>query len=294
MNMENTNLAKIAGVVVLTIVVSLLTVKFSGSPMTSSTGHSVYDKVVSSGTIRACYVVYPPDSIKDPNTGKLSGVFVDVLNKAAENMGLKVDWNAEVGWGELIEALNSNRCDVVGSGIWSNSARGKSSEFTVPVFYSAINAYVRADDYRFDSNVKIANNQNYKIATIDGETAQLIAKRQFPNAQTVQLPQLTDVSQMLLNVVDKKADMTFIEPTVANAFMKSNPGKIKNVSASHPVAVYGNVILVKKGEFEIKSSLDNAINELLSNGYVDDVLNQYQKDYPGGFYRVAVPYVVSQ
>ena len=75
MNMENTNWAKIAGVVVLTIVVSLLTVKFSGSSMTSSTGSSVYNKVVSSGTIRACYVVYPPASIKDPNTGKLSGVF---------------------------------------------------------------------------------------------------------------------------------------------------------------------------------------------------------------------------
>ena len=57
MNMENTNWAKIAGVVVLTIVVSLLTVKFSGSSMTGSNGNSVYDRVVSSGTIRACYVV---------------------------------------------------------------------------------------------------------------------------------------------------------------------------------------------------------------------------------------------
>jgi ABC-type amino acid transport substrate-binding protein len=206
-------------------------------------------------------------------------------------MGLKVDWNAEVGWGELIEALNTNRCDVVGSGIWSNSARGKSSEFTQPVFYSAINAYVRASDYRFDSDIKIVNNGAYKIATIDGETAQLIAQRQFPNAQTVQLPQLTDVSQMLLNVANGKADMAFIEPTVANAYMKSNPGKIRQ-AAIKPVAVYGNVMLVKKGEFELKSSLDNAINELLSNGYIDDVLNQYEKDYPGGFYRVALPYVI--
>jgi len=181
---------------------------------------------------------------------------------------------------------------VVGSGIWSNSARGKSSEFTQPVFYSAINAYVRADDHRFDSDLKVVDNGAYKIATIDGETAQLIAQRQFPNAQTVQLPQLTDVSQMLLNVANGKADMAFIEPTVANAYMQNNPGEIRQAAAK-PVAVYGNVMLVKKGEFELKSSLDNAINELLGNGYIDDVLDRYEKDYPGGFYRVALPYVIS-
>ena len=294
MNMENTNWAKIAGVVVLTIVVSLLTVKFSGSSMTGSNGNSVYDRVVSSGTIRACYVVYPPASIKDPNTGKLSGVFVETLNKAAENMGLKVDWNTEVGWGDMIEALNSSKCDIIGSPAWSNSTRGKSAEFSQSVYYSAINAYVRASDNRFNGDITVANNASYKLATIDGETSQLIASRQFPKAQTLQLPQLTDVSQMLLNVVDGKADMAFLEPTVANAYLKNNPGKVKNVSIDKPVVIYGNVMLIKKGEFTFKSAIDNAIIELLNNGYVDGVINNYEKDYPGGFYRVAVPYVVSQ
>jgi len=291
--MGNTNWAKIAGLVVLTIVVSLLTVKLSGSS-TGSIGSSVYDKVVSSGTVRACYVVYPPASIKDPNTGELSGVFVETLNKAAENMGLKVDWSTEVGWGEMIEALNSSKCDIIGSPAWSNSTRGKSAEFSQPVYYSAINAYVRASDNRFNGDITIANNASYKLATVDGETSQVIASRQFPKAQTLQLPQLTDVSQMLLNVVDGKADMAFLEPTVANLYIKNNPGKIKNVSVLKPVVVYGNVMLIKKGEFTFKSAIDNAIIELLNNGYVDGVINNYEKDYPGGFYRVSVPYVVSQ
>lgn len=291
--MENTNWAKIAGVVVLTIAVSLLTVKLSGSS-TGSIKSSVYDKVVNSGTIRACYVVYPPASIKDPNTGELSGVFVETLNKAAENMGLKVDWSTEVGWGEMIEALNSSKCDIIGSPAWSNSTRGKSAEFSQPVYYSAINAYVRASDNRFNGDITLANNASYKLATVDGETSQVIASRQFPKAQTLQLPQLTDVSQMLLNVVDGKADMAFLEPTVANLYIKNNPGKIKNVSVVKPVVVYGNVMLIKKGEFTFKSAIDNAIIELLNNGYVDGVINNYEKDYPGGFYRVSVPYVVSQ
>ena len=282
---------KIIGIIILTVAVSLATIKFY-SPTSSTAQKSVYDKVLASGVIRACYTVYPPASIKDPNTGKMSGVFVEALDKAAANMGLKVDWNAEVGWGEMIEALNSGRCDIIGSPAWTNSARGKSAEFSIPIYYSAINAYVRSSDNRFDNNIKIANDPKYKLATIDGETSQLIASRQFPKAQVLQLPQSTDVSTMLLNVADNKADMAFLEPTVANTYIKNNPGKVKNISVTKPVVVYGNVMMVKKGEFEFKTAIDNALSELLSNGSVDDLISQYEKEYPGGFYRVAVPYVV--
>jgi len=288
------NFLNILGIIILTVVVSLITIKVTSQPKSIDATPSIYDKVFKTGVIRACYVVYPPASIKDPNTGKLSGVFVETLNKAAENMGLKVDWNTEVGWGDMIEALNSNKCDIIGSPAWSNSTRGKSAEFSQSIYYSAINAYVRANDTRFDSDITIANDTSFKLATIDGETSQLIASRQFPKSQTLQLPQLTDVSQMLLNVVDGKADMAFVEPTVANSYIKNNPGKIKNISITKPVVIYGNVMLIKKGEFTFKSSIDNAINELLNNGYIDTVINNYEKNYPGGFYRVAAPYVVSQ
>ncbi|HCU00255.1 TPA: hypothetical protein DIC20_00950 [Candidatus Dependentiae bacterium] len=293
-NIMRNNWLKILGVVVLTVVVSLITIKVGSPSKNTAISSNVYDSVLKSGVIRACYVVYPPASIKDPNTGKMSGVFVDTLNKAAENMGLKVDWNAEVGWGDMIEALNSNRCDIIGSPAWSNSTRGRSAEFAQSIYYSAINAYVRANDSRFDNNINLANNKIYKIATVDGETSQLIASRQFPNAQTLQLPQSTDVSQMLLNVADGKADMAFLEPTIANEYMKNNPGKVKNVSVDKPVVIYGNVMMIRKGEFAFKTMMDNSITELLNNGYIDGVIDQYEKDYPGGFYRASVPYVVPQ
>lgn len=291
--MENKNWQKIAGVIVLTIIVSLITVKFSGSS-TNSTGKSVYDRVVSSGIIRACYTAFPPALIKDPNTGKLSGVFFETLNKAASNMGLKVDWNTEVGWGDAIQALNSNKCDIIGSSAWSNSTRGKSAEFAQSLYYSAIDAYVRANDNRFDNDILVANDTNYKLVTLDGETSQAIAAQNFPNAKTLQLPQLSDVSQLFVNVADGKGDMTFQDSSTGYQYMKNNPGKIKNASANKPIVVYANVMLIKKGEFAFKSTIDNAIIELLGNGFVDGVINKYEKDYPGAFYRVAAPYVVSQ
>jgi polar amino acid transport system substrate-binding protein len=282
----------IAVAVILSVVVSLITIKIGGSSANTAQAQSVYDKVMKSGVITACYLEYPPALIKDPNTGKLSGIFYDALNKAAANMSLTVNWSVEVGWADLIPSISAGKCDIIGSPAWSNSVRGKSSEFSVPLYYSAINAYVRTSDNRFNGNPLIANNPQYTVIDEDGETSQVIVQRQFPNAKVVTIPQNNDVSEMLLDVTSNKADMAFVEASIANQFLKTHPGALKNVSGNTPVAVYGNVYLIKKGEFEFKTAIDNAMNELLGNGYITQLISQYGKDYPGGFYNVAPPYVV--
>lgn len=291
--MEKTNLAKIGGVVVLVIVVSFFMVKAFGSS-TSSVGSSVYDKVISFGTLTACYVVTPPSLIKDPNSGKLSGASFDVLEQAAKNLGLKLSWTTEVGWGETIEALNTGKCDILGSAIWGNSSRAKTSEFIEPIYYSAINAYVREGDTRFDGNLETANNDKIKLAVADGSTTYLIAQRQFPNAQTVRMAETSNTGALIMEVVNGKADMTFGEASQVKLYQKNNPGKLRAVLNVKPVAVFEDVMLVKKGEYKLKSSIDGAIRELIYGGFVDKVLNEYEKDNPGVFYRVASPYIIPQ
>lgn len=291
--MENTSWSKIVGIVVLVIVVSFATVKFTDSAP-SALGSTAYDRIVSSGEISVCYVITPPSLIKDPNTGELSGVSYEVLEQAAKNLGLKLSWDYEVGWGEMIEALNSDKCDIVGSALWGNSNRGKTADMTIPLFYSAINAYVRGNDFRFDGNLKVVNNSQYTLATIDGTTPQLIATRQFPNAETLDLPQNSDASLLLVNVTNGKADMTFVEAATANLYSRNNPGKLRAVTNIKPVAIYEDVMLVKKGEYKLKGTIDGALKELLYGGFVDDVIDKYEEKYPGGFYRVAAPYVIPE
>jgi len=289
--MQNNFWLKVVGIMVLSTMVSFATVKFS-EITPSAIKKSVYDRVVSSGTIKACYVITPPSLIKDPNNGQLSGISFDVLEQAAKNLGLKLSWDYEVGWGEMIEALNTDKCDIIGSALWGNSNRGKSADFTIPLFYSAINAYVRADDYRFDGNLKIANDGKYTLATIDGTTPQLIATRQFPDAKTLELPQNSDASLLLVNVTSGKADMTFVEASTARLYDKNNPNKLRAVANVKPVAIYEDIMLVKKGEYELKTTIDGALKELLYGGYVDDIIDRYEEKYPGGFYRIGTPYIV--
>jgi polar amino acid transport system substrate-binding protein len=256
----------------------------------SSTSNSVYNRVIASGKIRCGYVVYPPGLNKDPKTGKFSGISYDAIEQAAKNLKLKVEWTEEVGWGTMIEGLQSDRYDAICSPVWANTTRGKLVDFSVPLFYSGIGAYVRSGDTKFN-NLKALDNSGIKIATMDGEMSDIIAQAQFPKAQKVSLPQNSDVSQLLLNVSQNKADVTFVEPFFGAGFMKSNPGALKNIALQRPIRVFGNTMMFKRGETEFKQMMNSAFEELLNQGYVDDLISKYEP-FPGAFYRAQQPYRV--
>ena len=271
------------------ILISLLIVFSSGCKNQGNEGKVgqklVYDRILQSGTIRAAYITYPPALMKDTKTGKMSGIFVEVLEKAAENLGLKVVWTEEVGWGSQVEALEADRCDIIGSPVWANPTRGKLTTMSIPVYYSGICAYVRMDDNRFNDNVEKVNSSKVKICTIDGETADLIARTDFSEAQRVSLPQLSSISDVLLNIKTKKADVAFVEPYFALEFLENNANSVKNITEKNPVRLFGNCYMFKKNEFQMKHMLDVAIEDLINSGFVVKVINKYK--HADSFYRCA-------
>ena len=248
-----------------------------------------YARVLRQATIRVGYISYPPSFIKDPNSGQMSGIFYEVLQEVGKNLDLKTDYTEEVAWGTMIEAVQSGRVDLVCTGIWPTSARGKLADFTNPLYYSTVRAYTAASNSRFDGNLGAINSQNVRIAAIDGEMTSIIASNDFPSAQAKSLPQSTDIAQMLLEVATNKADITFVEPAVASEFIAKNPNKVKEVANIKPLRIFPNVMMVAKGEERFLSTLNIAIQELISNGFVDRVVQKYEK-YPGSFQRVATPY----
>ena len=84
---------------------------------------SVYDRVKQRGSICCGYGIYNPGFMKDPNTGKLSGIGVDALERVATQQGLKIDWVEETGWCTMIEGLHTNRYDIFATPIWPSDDR---------------------------------------------------------------------------------------------------------------------------------------------------------------------------
>ena len=73
--------------ILLIVALSFAVAFVTGKYMTSNNGtrvtvkESTYERVIRTGEIRCAYAVYEPPLIKDPNTGKLSGIFYDVMEE---------------------------------------------------------------------------------------------------------------------------------------------------------------------------------------------------------------------
>lgn len=281
-----------------TNVVIALLVSFIGVKLFSPTGSenqmtNTMEEVLKRGEIKVGYVIYPPGMMKDANTGKLSGIFHDTLEQAGKKLGVKINWVEEVSWGTMIEGLKTGRYDMIGSPVWPSSARATQAAFTTPLTYSVIAAYARSNDTRFDKNFDAINTKDIKISVVDGELSQTIAKDQFPNAEVVSLPQLSDISQSLLNVSTGKADIAFVEPYIADEFLKNNPGKIRNVQPNNPLRVNGNSMMIPKGQEAFKAMLNTTLEEELNSGFIDQLVKKYETS-KNSFYPIAKPFALPQ
>lgn len=249
---------------------------------------SAYDHVMKTGVLRCGYGLWAPHLMKDPNTGKMSGIFYDYVEALGKAMDLKIEWTEEVPFGTHIEALRAGRFDAWCFD-WPDAARGKFVDYTHPVYYVAIYAYAREGDARFDGRPEVIGRPETTVATIDGERSSLIAAARFPQAKALALPRLSEPSLMLTNVAEGKADITFTDSYTARQFMKDNPGKLREVELGAPLQVIPNTLAVQKNEEALREMLNSATDQLLNDGVMDGIIAKYET-FPGAFLRISRPY----
>jgi polar amino acid transport system substrate-binding protein len=255
----------------------------------TSEKHSVYNQVTKARTIRCGYDIWPPIIDRNPNTGQLSGIFYDYMEAIGQNLGLKIEWVDGISYASYITDLKFDRIDAMCAGVWPIGEVIGAVDFTPPLYYVPINAYVRADDFRFDHDLTILNDAHFTIADIDGLVPARIARQTYPKAKTMSLPQTSPASDMLVSVVTRKADITFTDAMTAEDFMKYNPGALRQVPTPQPIRIFGNTVAVDKGNDDFLRMLSYATEELQNSGVVENILNKYET-YPGSFRRVTRPY----
>lgn len=232
---------------------------------------SVYDRVMRTGTIRCGYGLWGDYLSKDPNTGKMSGIFYDYMETLGRNLGLKIDWTEETGWGDYIAALRADRFDAYCTLVAWNAERAREADFITPIMYMRADVFVRKDDKRFDNNFEGINNPSVMMVTIEGDIYSKIARDEFPNAKKLQLSQLATEAELFLLLSGKKADVVITENSAGQNFMKSNPNKIRIVTANKPFRSIPSSISIRGGEARFQRMLDIATIEMLNNGSFDKI-----------------------
>src|SRR5579871_4939216 len=139
---------------VVAAVVAFIVTRTEQQPSRAGNGAEArYEQILRTKTIRCGYVLDPPGTVRDPNTGRMSGVIPEALEAAAKADGYKIEWTEEVGYSNMIEGLQAGHYDAICASIYYNASRSQFSEPIVPYYYTLVFAYARPADHRFDAGL---------------------------------------------------------------------------------------------------------------------------------------------
>ena len=238
-----------------------------------TTAYNSLEQMKRSGKIKACYIKYPPFVIQDPQTGKLSGYFIDLMAAIAQEAGATVDYE-ETNWGTMVAALQSNKCDVVVSGVFATIPRAKEATFSDPVLYVGISAIARRNDNRFKSVEDLAQ-PGLVVAVTNGEVGHEYAKKFLPNAKLIVM-ETEDISRPMLEVSTGRADVALGDSMTTYRFAKAHP-EVKDVFAKDPFYVFGTGVMVRRDDYDWLDFLNIGIKHLELSGITDKLEAQYKE-----------------
>ena len=249
-----------------------------------------FERVKASGTLRCGYLLWPKWLERDPNTGKMSGAWVDYTEALASALQLKVEWTEETPATDYVSALDSGRIDAFCVPVAATRERIANSYFIDPPSYSLFNAYVRQDDSRFDGALEKINDPAVRITTLEGEITSIVARQQFPKATLIEIPSLAGITVSMMNVATNKADVLLADPGIVHAFNATNDNQLRPVSDVDNLGVFSWSIAIRMGENRLKVMLDTQTADLLQLGTIETIWQKHGLKRGIDYLPAALPY----
>jgi len=277
------------------ILIALVLLIFSTLSVQAKDGkETAYERIMRTGTIRCGYIPYEPGLMKDPNTGVFSGIFYDLIQEIAKRLSLKVEMTVESGWGNVGQDMRTGKADMMCMPAWTYLPYLRDKMVTSNlVYYNAVGVYVRKGEDRFTKNLQAINDPSVTIEAIDATISQDIAHEDYPKAKVHSSIQGTDYTYNVINLLAKKADVTFVDPDFAERFLAKQKEKseLVNIAKDKPIRLFGVGFLLPMGEVELEQMINMSIVALHNEGFIEKLLQKYEAS-PGSLIRVAPGYQI--
>lgn len=235
---------------------------------------TAYERVIRTGVLRCGYGLWPGSTERDPNTGQLSGITVQLAEELGRKLDLKIEWVEEFLWGNQVQVLASGKVDALctSDGPWVYTS-AKYVDYVYPYAYFPIYIVIRSNDRRFTTLADF-NQPSVRFAAVDGDISAQMRKDFFPQASSHDVAQITGAASIVQDLVDGKADAAFLDQITINKVLASNHDRLKKFSPT-PLAVNYTSFSVKKGENDLRRMLEQGFKLLHDTGKLEAVLNQH-------------------
>lgn len=253
----------------------------SASPSSTSSAASALNallpaKIRSAGTITvAAYPGFPPNNFLASNNTTVIGV--DPSLGAVLGKELGVTWKVDkvAAFSGIIPGLLSGRYDVGMSGITDTKVREKVLTF---VDYLKVGSSILVKGGNPAHITDLAGLCGKSVAMASGTIGVTLARTQSTACQsagkgTISVSQFPSATQAELQVSSGRAAATIIDYTVASYVADHSSGGLQVVGTPINPQPYG--IAVPKGDTQLVSALQKAVQMAISNGSYAKVLAQW-------------------
>lgn len=210
---------------------------------------------------------YPPYEFhKEVNKkDEIVGFDIEIAKAIAKDLGVPLEIK-DMKFDGLLAAMEAGNVDFVISGMTPTPERQKSVDFT-KVYYNAVQkVVVRAEDK--DKYKTLDDLKGKKVGAQKGATQETIVREQMPNSEVKALPKISD---LMLDLKNKKSDALVVELPVATAYLSKNPDLVlTDIKIENPDS--GSAIAVKKGSPELVEAMNKTLDKLISDKTVDKLV----------------------
>jgi ABC-type amino acid transport substrate-binding protein len=272
-------------------VVGLHVVHWDSASQGRLVSQPAFDRVMKTHTLRCAYNnAAGYFTTIDADRGVAIGIAHDVVEQMGHILNLKIEWVEEAIPAQAGQNLADGREDVMCFPMWPDGPHAATLDYTAPLDYMPVYAYVRADDTRFDGDLTKINDSGVIVSVIRDGESKTIADEDFSQAAQYSVIDAIDRPHLLLAVTMKRADVAFVDPIAAEDFRRNNPGTLKQVANVAALRVSGESFAVGKGETKLRDMLNVALAQMQQDGFIRATLDKYLGDHKGEFFYVAKPW----
>lgn len=217
------------------------------------------------GVLKVGMAESPPWQSPNPATGTYEGFNVDLANRVAEIMGVKLEIVPST-WSTLIPGLESKQFDVAFVNFFATPPRALVVNFTEPYYTYGFHVVVNAD-----SDIKsLADLDRPEVSFVgmSGTVEESYPKELYPNA-TVRGVVTNDVASWIGEVASGQAQAAFLDPGTFRLLKTKNPNiesrlRVLN-DEEHLVKPVGLAYAVMPEETHMLEFLNTFIRDVVRN-----------------------------
>jgi polar amino acid transport system substrate-binding protein len=202
-----------------------------------------------------------PLGFPDPQTRKIVGFDVDMCEALSKQMGLKLE-HKPISVEARVPELSLGRVDVVSAAFGYTKERAEQVDFTASHYQTPIKLIVPVDG----GLEKVDDLADKKISAIKGSTLELFARRVLPNATVLTFQ---DGPTAFLALAQGKVQAMAQTQTGGIRYVNETEGKYKFADGS--LAWEPTALGVKKGEPELLTAVNGALEQLEKSGIIDSL-----------------------